>query len=51
MNSYRFLSPAEDEMTEAALFYERRRLDSEMISSMMYNEQSTGCLSILTLVN
>lgn len=22
MNSYRFLSPAEDEMTEAALFYE-----------------------------
>jgi len=24
MNSYRFLSPAEDEMTEAALFYESR---------------------------
>ena len=48
MIPYRFLSPAEEEMTESALFYESIRKDSEMISLMTYNGQSIGCLLTLT---
>jgi hypothetical protein len=44
MTTYRFLSPAEEEMIEAALFTNRVRVDSEMISSMMYKGQSTDRL-------
>jgi hypothetical protein len=35
MIGYRFLSPAEEEMIQAALFYERRSAHLGVISSMM----------------
>jgi len=49
MIPYRFLSPAEEEMSEAALFMKRWRMVLEMISLMMYREQSTHCLIIPNL--
>ena len=48
MIGYRFLSPADEEMTAASLFYELLREDWEMISLMTSNRQSKGCVSILT---
>src|SRR5215208_4304315 len=40
MISYRFLTPAEEEMTEAHCFMKPRPVDSKLISLMTYNEQS-----------
>ena len=51
MIPYRFLSPAEEEMTEAGLFYE---LSLEGLGSdflVRSNERLTDCLIILTLAN
>ena len=51
MTAYRFLSPAEEEMTEAALFYESRSggLGSDFLDDVQ--QESIDCLIILTPVS
>jgi hypothetical protein len=46
MIGYRFLIPAEEEMTEASLFYEAASTGSEAIILMMYIALSKGFVSI-----
>lgn len=47
MIGYRFLSPAEDEMIEAAVFYEAApRMGWEMTSLMMSSKRLIDCVNI-----
>jgi hypothetical protein len=49
MIGYRFLSPAEEEMTEASLFYDAASSGLGMVSLTIFRRRSIGRANILRL--